>query len=231
MPDITEHVTRPFIVPSAGAARILTDALNQAHARGLTVSTEADLGVVATSTQQPAWEPDPRSAAISVLGCVLLAHQPPIADADAALSYIFGGTRPEFHEGIEAGVSGEPAPETADRLYADGYFIGVQMRVLVWTVPCGTHMVRFPRGERCPRCAEGVPVERSATEVTRPLQLGTPRALIAELLDALTPTQGLEALADSCRRAAARLPADLADDLTIVEQTLREMAAELRGVG
>lgn len=228
-PDITP-VVRPFIIRGTGAAQILTDALNAAHARGLTVSTDSDLGVICTSTAQPKWEPAAFAPAVSVLGCVLLAHQPPIADVDAALTHVFG-TRPEFHKGIEEGVAGKPAPETADQLFAEGYFLGVQMRTLVWTVPCGTHMVRFPRGGLCPQCAAGVPVPRSADEITTPVQIDTPRSLIAELLNALTPSQGLEALADSCRDRAPKLPPDMAEDLRIVEFTLREMAAEVRGLG
>jgi len=238
MPDII-----PVVTPT-GAARILTDAVNAAHTRGLTVTTAADLGVIATSTQRPAWELDPRASAVSVLGAVLLAHQPPVVDVDHALAYVFR-TRPEFCEGIEDGVSGNHGgAESVDQLFREGWFIGVQMRTLVTTIPCGKHLTRYPQGETCPRCA-GVPVARSrlhsvssaghadaatVDETADPFQIESPRSLIAELLDALTPSQGLEALADSCRSRAPKLPPDLADDLTIVEHTLREMAAELRGV-
>jgi hypothetical protein len=223
MPDIS-HVTRPPVIPVSGAARILTDALNQAHARGLTVSTDADLGVIATSTHRPGWEVDPRARAVSVLGCVLLAHQPPIVDVDHALAYVFG-TRPEFAEGIEEGCAGKPAPDTADRLFCDGYVLGVQMRVLVWTVPCAVHLTRFRRGERCPQCADGVPVPRPAAETTRPLD--TPRSLIAGLLAALTTAQVLEAVADDfrARRSGPVTPRE-AIDLDMAEQMLRELAVD-----
>lgn len=219
----------PDIVPifrSGGAARILTDAVNAAHTRGLTVSTEADIGVVATSTHKPAWEVDQRAKTISVLGAVLLEHQPPLADVDAALSYVFGGTRPEFHEGIEEGVTGKPAPETADRLFAEGYFLGVQMRTLVWTVPCPTHLARYPRGQKCPKCAAGVPAERSASETTPRLPIETPRSVIADLIGSLTVAQVLEALADSIPGRGWESPSDAAD--CAIE--LRALAEDYRKV-
>lgn len=218
-PDI-EHVTRPFIIRGSGAARILTDALNAAHARGLTVSTDADIGVVASSTQQPAWEVDPRVSAVSILGCVLLAHQPPIADIQKALTHVFEEPA-EFCEGIEHGASGKPAPENAGRLYADGYFLGIQMRTLVWTVPCETHLSRYPRGQKCPMCAAGVPAQRPGRERTQPID--TPRALIASLIDSMTVAQVLEALADSIPRRG------WSEDRTVdTVEDLRELAEEYR---
>jgi len=224
MPDI-EHAARPPVIPPTGAARILTDAVNAAHARGLTVTTARDLGVVCPSIVDPSWEIDPRASAVSVLGAVLLDRQPPIVDIDHALAYVFG-TRPEFHEGIEWGAAGKPAPETADRLFADGYFLGVQMRTLVATVPCGVHLTRYLRGERCPRCV-GAPVESSPTETTRPLDLETPRSLIAGLLASLTPAQVLEAVADDFRvRRAGPVTSREAIDLDQAEALLRELAVD-----
>lgn len=227
MPDI-ENVTRPPVIPAAGAARILTDAVNVAHARGLTVSTRRDLGVVCVSIVEPSWQLDPRASAVSVLGALLLERQPPIVNIDQALSWVFG-SRPEFHEGIEEGVAGvDGGGRSTDRLFAEGWFIGVQMRTLVSTVPCPTHLTRYPRGERCPRCAEGVPVERPAAETTRPLVLDTPRSLIAGLLASLTPSQVLEAVADDFHaRRAGPLGAHEADSFDMVESMLRELATDM----
>ncbi len=222
-PDITPAV-RPFLIRSGGAARILTDSLNAAHGTGVTVTTGTDLGVVCTSTADPRWEIDPRASAVSLLGCVLLIKQPPIADAEKALSHVFD-TRREFINGIELGVTGEAAPEVADELLAEGYFLGVQMRTLVATVPCTLHLTRFPRGGMCPQCAGAVPVERSTTETTRPLD--TPRSLIAGLLASLTPAQVLERVADDFRaRRVGPLTPREATELDMAEQMLRELAVD-----
>lgn len=240
MPDI-----RPFVIRGTGAARILTDAINAAHAAGLTVSTAADIGVICLSSAGPAWAPDPRATAVSVLGCVLLAHQPPIVEIDHALAHVFG-TRPEFAEGVEDRVSGKAAGESGDRLYGDGYFVGVQLRSLVSTVPCGAHLVRYPRGERCPKCQAAVPIERSplhavsaagyadamtVDESTDRIQLDTPRSVITSVLAELTDSQELETLADRCSARAPKLPPALAEDLRIVEFTLRALATDARKLG
>jgi hypothetical protein len=220
MPDI-ENVTRPFVIRGTGAAQILTDSLNAAHAAGLTVSTAPDLGVICTSTAHPKWEPEAFAPAVSVLGAVLLARQPPIVDVDEALAYVFGH-RPEFAEGIEDGVGGKPAPETADRLFCEGYFLGVQMRTLVATVPCALHLTRYPRGGKCPDCAAGVPVERPA-ETTERMQIDTPRSVIAELISSLTVAQVLEALADSIPGRG------WSEDRTVdTVEDLRDLAEEYR---
>lgn len=147
-PDIT-----PVVRPS-GAARIVTDAINKAHDRGLFVSTARDLGVICSSIVDPAWEVDPRGGrTVSVLGAVLLEHSPPIVSIDQALGWIFG-SRPEFHEGIEDGVASERDVSRDDLLYRDGVFLGIQVRELI-------------------RRRQGVPVERAADEITRKIE--TPR--------------------------------------------------------
>ncbi len=223
-PDITPSA-RPFFIRSAGAARILTDSVNAAHATGLTVTTDADLGVVCLSSASPTWAPDPHAYAVSVLGAVLLAHQPPIVGVDQALAHVFG-SRPEFVQGIEDGVSGKAAPEVADALYGDWYFLGVQLRTLVATVPCALHAVRFPRGQRCPRCAAGVPVARPYDEPTQPVQVDTPRSVAAHVIGEMTLAQALDVVADSVPARGMSV-----DDAAEWTEVLRELAQEARKDG
>jgi len=211
----------PHIIRSTGAARILTDAVNAAHDRGLTVVAARDLGVICTSIVEPTWEVDPRAAtAISPLGAVLLDRKPPIVNIDMALSWVFG-SRPEFHEGIEDGVVGQRDMRRDDKLYLDGVFIGAQLRELI-------------------QRRQGVPIERSAIhavstagyadaaaiEPTRPVE--TPKAVLASLLAKMSVPDALEAMADGFEQKRAQLGGDAADDLNVFEQTLRELAAEAR---
>lgn len=138
------------VIRSSGAARIVTEAINKAHDLGLFVSTARDLGVVCASIVEPKWEVDPHAGrTLSALGAVLLHRSPPIVDIDMALSWIFG-SRPEFHEGIEDAVAGERDVSRDDQLYCDGVFLGIQVRGLILR-------------------RQGVPVERSGDEITRPL--------------------------------------------------------------
>src|SRR5438876_1046192 len=83
----------------------------------------AALGVVCSSTAEPAWGLDPMAHEISPLGAVLLSMQPPLADEDRALAHVFG-SRPEFHEGIEDGASGRRNISHDDHLYNDGHLLG-----------------------------------------------------------------------------------------------------------
>jgi hypothetical protein len=134
------------------AARLLTDAVNAAIAVGIEINIAegAELGVVCTSTAQPLWELDPMVGRVSVLGAVLMALQPPLADEDAALSHVFG-SRPEFHEGIEDGASGVINCSHEDRLYSEGHTIGKEIRGLIQR--------RY-----------GIPVERSSIETTEEIE-------------------------------------------------------------
>lgn len=213
MPDITP------IRPSALAnptVEIIRKAVNAAHAAGLTVSTVADLGVSCTSTYAPTWVVSERVDVISPLGAVLLAEQPPIADADAALAHVLGANR-IWVMGFDEGQSGQKSDllveaGPAARLYGQGFAAGVEFRAVMHR-------------------RQGVPVEQPAPEVTRPLVVETPRQLIADLLDTLTVSQGLEALADSFNRRRATLPHDPGAETNVFELTLREMADEARGCG
>jgi len=205
MPDIT-----PVVRPSDPTVEIIRRAVNAAHAAGLTVSTVPDLGVHCTSTHAPRWEVEQRVQVVSPLGAVLLMIQPTIPDADKALSHVLGVGK-LWVIGFDEACGGAKQVSETSRLYGEGFAAGAEFRAVM-------HL------------RQGVPVARPA-EVTEPVQIDTPRSLIAELLAALTPSQGMEALADSCRARAEGLPADMAEDLAVVEHTLREMAAELRGVG
>jgi hypothetical protein len=138
----------PDIIRAIGPARVVTEAINRAHDRGLFVSTARELGVICESTAEPRWIVDARGGrSVSVLGAVLLDRSPAISDIDQALAAVFE-SRPEFHEGIEDAVAGERDVSRDDLLYRDGVFLGMQIRELI-------------------RRRQGVPIEREADEITR----------------------------------------------------------------
>ncbi len=201
MPDIT-----PSVRPPNPTIEIIRRAVNAAHAAGLTVSTVPDLGVHCTSTHDPRWEVEQRVQVLSPLGAVLLALQPHIVDADAALAHVLGVNR-IWVQGFDEGQSGEKSnllvnEGPAARLYNDGWKAGVEFRAIMHR-------------------RAGVPVERPANETTPPVD--TPRALIASLIDSMTVAQVLEALADSIPRRG------WSEDRTVdTVEDLRELAEEYR---
>lgn len=151
-------------MPARTPAQIITDAVNAAHRQGITVSTDPRMGVRCPSSAAPRWERHPSAEAVSPLGAVLLAEQPPIELADEALCHVLG-SKMLFHLGIEDGCGGAVMSANLTRgldaqLYRDGWKLGEQLRVLISTVVCEPHRMRHLRGERCPMCAAGVPVPR-----------------------------------------------------------------------
>jgi hypothetical protein len=209
MPDIT-----PVVRPPNPIVEIIRRAVNAAHAAGLTVSTVPDLGVHCVSTAQPLWEVEQRVQVISPLGAVLLALQPQIVEADAALAHALGVNR-IWICGFDEGQAGEKSDLLVDsgpaaQLYGQGFTAGVEFRAVMHR-------------------RAGVPVERPDAP-TRPIPLETPRALVAGLLATLTVSQVLEAAADDLRERGPKLPADQADDLAQAEAMLREFAADFARV-
>lgn len=152
------------------AARLITDAINAAHLLGIAVTTDPRLGVKCPSTEKPRWERDPATPAVSPLGAVLLHLQPPIPLADDALIHVLG-SKMLFHLGIEDGCGGAPVSTNLTRgpdgqLYRDGWMLGKVVRTFLATEVCEPHRTRYARGERCPKCRAGVPVERPEGDVT-----------------------------------------------------------------
>lgn len=195
---------------------IIRSAVNAATGCGLTVSTVPHLGVHCTSTHAPRWEIEARVEVISPLGAVLLAEQPRIPDADRALADALG-VNTIWVIGFDHAQAGEKKSEAyvrgqAAELYAQGYAAGEKFR---------TEMHR----------RQGVPLERSATETTRPLAVETPRQLIAGLLDSLTVSQVFEYAADSLRARREKLTGESADKIEVLETTAREMAELARDTG
>lgn len=207
MPDITPIRTSALANPTVDLIR---KCVNAASATGLTVSAVAELGVHCTSTHAPRWEVEPRADVISPLGAVLLAEQPQIADADAALAHVLGANR-IWIMGFDEGQSGQKSDllveaGPAARLYGQGYAAGVEFR--------GALHKRL-----------GVPVERTADEPTNPVQFDTPRSVITEIVSSLTVSQVLEALADSIpgRGWEADESADCAIELRALAEDYRSV--------
>lgn len=175
MPDI-----QPSAARAADPARIITEAINAAIDRGLTVSSKPDLGVHCTSTWAPTWAPDPRSPAVSPLGAVLLAAQPQVSEPTAALVAALG-VGSLFAEGFDAGCDGAKPSETLQKgpdapLYRQGYALGVETRI---------HLHRVGSGLRA-------------------VVTVSPGQLIDQLLNSLTCTQALDKLAAIEHQRAAR---------------------------
>lgn len=210
--------TSPTLPGARSPARIVTESINAALKRGLTVSSAPDLGVACTSTYAPAWELDPRAGAISPLGAVLLIVQPKVTEPVAALVHALG-VGSMWQEGFSDGCAKEDPRENLEAgpdglLYADGYRVGGQTRALLHR-------------------ALGVPVLRDADEITEPLpeprhmpMRAVPGGLIVQLLGTLTLAEALEAVAESVptRTWNTDTKADVVEDL-------RERAAEYRDMG
>jgi hypothetical protein len=203
MTDISPAV-RPF-----EPIRLIAEAVNVALRAGLTVSAVPALGVHCVSTAKPRWEPEARVQVISPLGAVLLARQPPIPDADAALAHALGVGR-LYVVGFDDGCAGQSpsvsmSGGTASRLYGDGFVAGAQFRAVMHR-------------------RQAVPVERGA-EVTGPVHVGASRSVISELIASLTVAQVLTALADSIPGRGWG-----ADDSADCTEELRAMADDYKSV-
>lgn len=199
MPDI-ERVTRP---PDP-TVEIIRRAVNAAHDAGITVSTVPDLGVHCTSTMDPRWEVEQRVQVVSPLGAVLLALQPHIVDADAALSHVLGVGK-LWVIGFDDAVGGAKQVSEASRLYGDGFAAGVEFRAIMHR-------------------RAGVPVERADDQPTAPIPGGTPAALLAEAIGILAVSEVLEALAESIpgRGWDADESADCAIELRALAEDYRD---------
>lgn len=190
---------------------LIRQAVNAADRMGITVSTVQSLGVHCTSTHAPRWERDGRTDCVSPLGAVLLVMQPPVPDIDAAIAHALGVST-LWCIGFDDGQAKQPpsnafAAGPARRLYAEGFEAGTTFRAVMHR-------------------RQGVPVERPLGQDTEPMQLETPRSVIAELVSSLTVAQVLEALADSI--PGRKLPADDAAEWV---EVLRELAEEARKDG
>ncbi len=203
MPDIT-----PAVRPPNPIVEIIRKAVNAAHAAGLTVSTVPDLGVHCTSTHAPRWEVEQRVQVISPLGAVLLALQPAIVDADAALAHALGVNRiyilgfDEGQSGLKSNLLIDEGP--AARLYGQGFAAGVEFRAIMHR-------------------RAGVPVERAPDEPT-PV-VGPPRDLLVEAMKHLTVSEVLETLAETVPgRAGTEMSVDDAAEWTEIIRELAEQA-------
>ncbi len=217
MPEITSaSEPRP-----ASPLRLIAEAIKTATAAGHVVTAEATLGLVCNSTSMPRWEHDPRAAAISPLGALLLAHQPPIPLADEALAHLLG-TSMIYVLGLDDGCVGATPSSTiargpAARLYADGYTIGTELRALLHR-----------------KYRDGVPIARPADETTDRIptrNLDMRRAAATRLLVALPVSAALELVAEMACGRAAEATGDVAQELLAGEAMLRELALDLRGMG
>jgi hypothetical protein len=203
--DITP-ATRP-----SDPLQILVDCITVATLRGIRVTADPYPGVVLASTHVPSWERDPRSETVSALGAVLLVKQPAIGDLDAALEKALG-VSPGWILGFERGVLHMDLDDRLQRrpdgrLVGQGFIAGQEIRARLHIRHLG------------PPLKLGVPVT------------GPARGLIAHLIDTLTLSQLDEAAADSCRRRAEGLPAEVAERLAVAEERYRELALEHEGLG
>jgi hypothetical protein len=205
MSDITP-ATRP-----SDPTHVVVQCITAAILDGVPVSADPYPGVVLASTQKPAWARDPASETVSALGAVLLIRQPPVADVDAALELALG-VGPGWLVGFERGVLGHDMDERLERrpdarLVGQGVVAGQEVRARM-------HVRRL-----------GTPVKIGVPTA------GPARAVIAELLDALSTSQLLEAAADSCHGRVKGLTPEVAAAVTEIETVLRNLAEVMRRSG
>jgi hypothetical protein len=157
MPDTTD----PSVVPEA-VARLLVDAVNAAHTRGLEVVASGDHGVTCVSMHAAErWVPTPRARGVSPIGAAILYRQPGVPEVDVA-GCLALGVSAAYMIGFVAGVAGEPPHATwqthvARLLIGEGYFLGREIRTFIATAVCEIHEKRYPRTGVCPVCADDVP--------------------------------------------------------------------------
>lgn len=203
--------------------RLLTDAINAAHAAGLTVTTAAELGVVCASTAKPRWEVDPLNQKLSPLGALLAARQPPIPRADKALTHLLE-VGPGWVEGFELGCAGARPHSQSKRLdqllFSDGFKMGVEFRSLLHR-------------------RAGVPVERPADETTDRIpslahmhEEAGRRADVAKLLNGLPLSAALELVAEEARtRHAMASDGRIREELELVAEVVTELVGGVRDQG
>lgn len=206
--------------------RMIADAINAAIAAGHTVTTAAELGAVCVSTLAPRWEVDPRARALSPLGCLLLAHQPPVPRADKALTHLLE-VGPGWVDGFELGCAGvrdtTQTKRLDQRLFADGFKLGVEFRALL-------------------QRRQGVPVAHD--DVTEPIPAlaeaqdeAVRRTAAARLLEALPISVQLELVAENARNVRAETTSSAfvderrREELDMVAEMLVELVGGLRDQG